>query len=45
MPKKKKPFCNKHKIPLMKKQVSKIGEDRYYCIKCEQEKPQQKNND
>ncbi len=38
MGEKKRPMCKKHrKQPLVKKQMCKIGEDRYFCPKCLEE--------
>ncbi len=34
---KKRKFCKKHKIPMLKNQTVKIGDNRFYCIKCKQE--------
>jgi len=32
------PFCPIHRIPLRKRNFIKEGQERYYCIKCLEEK-------
>lgn len=30
----KKQFCPVHRIPMLKRQCIKEGEDRFFCVKC-----------
>ena len=42
---KKRPICEKHNIPLNKRQTIREGETRYFCVKClEEDKKEVEDN-